>query len=428
MSTETTALLTKAPLVTIHDSASVEDLAKLMVAEKADAVVVVDAESETLFGLVSDYDICFRVVAAGLDSKSTYLKDIATLDLVAIDERTMAYEALEIMIKRKFRHLLLASSIADGESDNDSGIVGVADIAEILFSKLSSLERLINEPSGVGCPDVAAILKKTKALPSILKISTVKDAAVFMKDRQEGGVLIIEGKTLLGLLTTKDIIHKVVSLGLDPEVTSVADVMTRNPCVGSPETTVLKSIHLMIDGNFTYLPILDKSRPIGLISVVSLVDTLLDYVALIRETLRKDRLKRQNDAVTDSYALSGATDGFKPTSKVKTHVPVTIDQITVQTIMEMPVFGPGYVCTSNLQPNEKDTGKPLAGMKASASNHDLKEPFLPKLAGAGSKAHLRQATWSHSQVSMSATSLLSKGNKMIRRKMVRMLQSRIPKP
>ncbi|KAI8611727.1 hypothetical protein BC830DRAFT_635329 [Chytriomyces sp. MP71] len=246
MSTETTALLTKAPLVTIHDSASVEDLAKLMVAEKADAVVVVDAESEILFGLVSDYDICFRVVAAGLDSKSTYLKDIATLDLVAIDERTMAYEALEIMIKRKFRHLLLASSIADGESDNDSGIVGVADIAEILFSKLSSLERLINEPSGVGCPDVAAILKKTKALPSILKISTVKDAAVFMKDRQEGGVLIIEGKTLLGLLTTKDIIHKVVSLGLDPEVTSVADVMTRNPCVGSPETTVLKSIHLMI--------------------------------------------------------------------------------------------------------------------------------------------------------------------------------------
>ncbi|KAI8611728.1 hypothetical protein BC830DRAFT_635455 [Chytriomyces sp. MP71] len=81
--------------------------------------------------------------------------------------------------------------------------------------------------------------------------------------------------------------------------------------------------------------------------------------------------------------------------------------------MEMPVFGPGYVSTSNLQPNEKDTGKPLAGMKASASNHDLKEPFLPKLAGAGSKAHLRQATWSHSQVSMSATSLLSKGNKMI---------------
>lgn len=55
-------------------------------------------------------------------------------------------------------------------------------------------------------------------------------------------VLVLNNGTLAGIITPKDVLNRVVSKGLNPDTTPVADVMTPNPDTVPPDTTVLDAL------------------------------------------------------------------------------------------------------------------------------------------------------------------------------------------
>ncbi|PON50402.1 hypothetical protein TorRG33x02_314500 [Trema orientale] len=57
-----------------------------------------------------------------------------------------------------------------------------------------------------------------------------------------------------------DILMRVVAQNLSPELTLVEKVMTPNPECATLETTILDALHIMHDGKFLHLPVLDKSE------------------------------------------------------------------------------------------------------------------------------------------------------------------------
>ncbi|TYK02776.1 CBS domain-containing protein CBSCBSPB3 [Cucumis melo var. makuwa] len=69
--------------------------------------------------------------------------------------------------------------------------------------------------------------------------------------------------------SSKDILMRVVAHNLSPELTLVEKVMTPNPECATVETTILDALHIMHDGKFLHLPVLDRE---GL--VVACVDVL----------------------------------------------------------------------------------------------------------------------------------------------------------
>ena len=98
--------------------------------------------------------------------------------------------------------------------------------------------------------------------------ATVRDAACVMTRANCGSVLIMEPPDLLlGILTERDLMTRVLARGLDPERTTAREIMTPNPICVSPETLVSDAVVLMIERGFRHLPLVAGTKILGVFSV-----------------------------------------------------------------------------------------------------------------------------------------------------------------
>jgi signal-transduction protein with cAMP-binding, CBS, and nucleotidyltransferase domain len=101
---KTVGSLSPSHAVTISDSASIKQCAKLMVLKNTDCLLAVDTDGG-LSGIITDKDLAYKVVADGLDAAVVKCSDIMTRDPIAVYADGSRNEALNIMISRRFRHL-----------------------------------------------------------------------------------------------------------------------------------------------------------------------------------------------------------------------------------------------------------------------------------------------------------------------------------
>lgn len=99
--------------------------------------------------------------------------------------------------------------------------------------------------------------------------ASVRDAAGVMTRANCGSVLIMEPPdVLLGILTERDLMTRVLAKGLDPEATTVRAVMTPHPVCVPPEMRVADAVLIMIERGFRHLPIVGSgSKILGVFSV-----------------------------------------------------------------------------------------------------------------------------------------------------------------
>ena len=91
---------------------------------------------------------------------------------------------------------------------------------------------------------------------SLLPTASIWEAACVMTKANCGSVLILSSqKEILGILTERDLMTRVLAKAREPKTTRVSDVMTAKPhCIG-PETTVAQAVVIMIDRGFRHLPV-----------------------------------------------------------------------------------------------------------------------------------------------------------------------------
>jgi CBS domain-containing protein len=104
---------------------------------------------------------------------------------------------------------------------------------------------------------------------SLGSTASVREAAGVMTRANCGSVLIIEPPDLLlGIVTERDLMTRVLARGLDPEGTTVREVMTPSPVCVPPEMRVSDAVVIMIEKGFRHLPILAPgARILGVFSV-----------------------------------------------------------------------------------------------------------------------------------------------------------------
>jgi CBS domain-containing protein len=84
---------------------------------------VVVTEGASLAGVVTDRDIVVRAIADGRDPVSTTVGDVASRDLVMIQQDASPHQAAQLMRERAVRRLLVC--------DNDRRLVGVVSIGDL---------------------------------------------------------------------------------------------------------------------------------------------------------------------------------------------------------------------------------------------------------------------------------------------------------
>jgi CBS domain-containing protein len=99
--------------------------------------------------------------------------------------------------------------------------------------------------------------------------ASVWEAACVMTRANCGSVLIIDTPgALLGILTERDLMTRVLAKALNPQTTTVADIMTRSPHCVAPEVLVADAVLLMIERGFRHLPVVGPgSKILGVFSV-----------------------------------------------------------------------------------------------------------------------------------------------------------------
>ena len=97
--------------------------------------------------------------------------------------------------------------------------------------------------------------------------TTVRAAAITMARHKIGAILVVDDQgRLAGLFTERDVLNRVVAQGLDPDSTRLTAVMTADLQTASPDKPLAHALHMMFEGGFRHVPVVEDGRPIGMVS------------------------------------------------------------------------------------------------------------------------------------------------------------------
>ncbi|XP_059645506.1 CBS domain-containing protein CBSCBSPB5-like isoform X2 [Cornus florida] len=274
--------------LTVPDTTSINEACRRMAARRVDALLLTDSNA-LLCGILTDKDIATRVIARELNLDDTPVSKVMTRNPVFVLSDTLAVEALQKMVQGKFRHLPV---VENGE------VIALLDIAKCLYDAIARMERAAEKGKAIAAavegvekhwgtsisgqntfietlrermfkPSLSTIIPENSKIVTVSPTDTVLMATKKMLEcRISSSIVTVDNKPR-GILTSKDILMRVIAQNLPPESTLVEKVMTPNPECATIDTPIVDALHTMHDGKFLHLPVVDRE---GI--VVGVVDVL----------------------------------------------------------------------------------------------------------------------------------------------------------
>ena len=126
---------------------------------------------------------------------------------------------------------------------------------------------------------------KGRVVFSVTPEVTVYAAIELMCQKDVGGLLICENERLVGIFTERDYARKLILKGKSSKETPIKDLMTRNPIVVSPDTSIEECMKVMSDKRIRHLPVLENDKVIAMISIGDVVRFVIEEQKSIIEQL-----------------------------------------------------------------------------------------------------------------------------------------------
>lgn len=283
----------------IKPNMTIAEAAQLMAAKREDCVLVTD-DDDRIAGIFTAKDLAFRVVGAGQKARDITVAEIMTKNPLCARTDTSATDALDLMVRKGFRHLPVM--------DENQDISGVLDITKCFYDAMEKLERaysssrkLYDALEGVqtelGSSQPQQIIQYVEALrskmsgptletvldglpPVTVSVRTsVKDAAAMMKEHHTTALLVQDQGSITGIFTSKDIVLRVIAPGLDPSTCSVVRVMTPHPDFAPADMSIQAALRKMHDGHYLNLPVMNETGEIvGMVDVLKLTYATLEQI------------------------------------------------------------------------------------------------------------------------------------------------------
>jgi CBS domain-containing protein len=111
-----------------------------------------------------------------------------------------------------------------------------------------------------------------------------------MAEKNIGLLVVMERETLVGVLSERDCVRRLVLAGKSPEATPVADLMVRNVIKANPADTFADCLKLMHTHGIRHLPVVEHGTAIGVISIRDLLGEAVAHHARIIGELERERM------------------------------------------------------------------------------------------------------------------------------------------
>jgi CBS domain-containing protein len=229
--------------------------------------IIVLNEEEKLVGILTHHDLLsvkIPHIHITLDDPNSTIQVnsiMTSKNIIKVTKNHLVIDAIKIMLKHRIGRLPVV------DEDNNNRTLGMIDMS------LSRNERISLKVSDVMDPNPVCIDKSI----------TVKDIAKIMEEKDTEVVLVVENNKLLGIITEKDLLTKVLSKGKDPEKVKAEEIMSYPVKYVTAFTDLLHAITIMVKNNIRRLVVLDRDKILGILTVTDILRVAPSYISFLQE-------------------------------------------------------------------------------------------------------------------------------------------------
>ena len=121
------------------------------------------------------------------------------------------------------------------------------------------------------------IRTKGSQIFSVKPDASVLEALKLMADKNIGAVMVMDGDKVVGILSERDCVRKVDLAGKTSRSAKVSEAMTSKVLYVDDTQSLDECMAIMIDKNIRHLPVYEKGKLVGLISVRDVLKQVVDY-------------------------------------------------------------------------------------------------------------------------------------------------------
>lgn len=144
---------------------------------------------------------------------------------------------------------------------------------------------------------IPGVIDGQQALCTLPPDATAQEAADLMLARHVGAIMVVEHGRLVGIVTERDIVFRLVARSRPPETTRLLDIMTAKPETLSPDDSAMAALEKMRAGRYRHLPVLRDDEVCGMVSI-------RDIYEAIRHMLEEELRSAETLIYGDKYGVA----------------------------------------------------------------------------------------------------------------------------
>lgn len=136
--------------------------------------------------------------------------------------------------------------------------------------------------------DIARLIaaRRPEDIVSCDETLSVREAVQLLATRRIGALPVLRNGTLAGIFSERDVLYRLAEEGAGCLDRSVGEVMTAPPITVEPRTTCDEAMALMTRRRIRHLPVLERARVVGFISIGDIVKSRIDEAESEAEQMR----------------------------------------------------------------------------------------------------------------------------------------------
>jgi len=86
-----------------------------------------------------------------------------------------------------------------------------------------------------------------------------------------GSLVVVDRGEVIGIITERDLVERVLAKGLNPEKTRVEEFMTKHVIFCTPEMSIRDAAALLVKHGFRHLPVIEDNKLVGIVATYDII-------------------------------------------------------------------------------------------------------------------------------------------------------------
>jgi CBS domain-containing protein len=110
----------------------------------------------------------------------------------------------------------------------------------------------------------------TKSVITLPADASAYEAVKLLNKNKIGCLVIVYKGEIVGILTERDLLERVLEKCRNPKETGISEIMTKHVIVGKPDMELSEATRLMFESKVKKLPIMEGNRLVGIVTLTDI--------------------------------------------------------------------------------------------------------------------------------------------------------------